>query len=197
MAVTSTLPPLPGPVPQSRPLPKLTATIVVTALFGLFGLIPAAIHASRAQSAGRSGRRYWQAFGITLVVSAVVWTLVGVVAVVGLRSGPDDTGKAPAAAPRGHHAPKAAPAPTPDAFGLYRCADIWRKGGVLPENYTQCRDKGETRDGMPHTCEGGKRLWIVYDAGWGFEGEAVHLDQKATHFPALELEDRLVERFGC
>jgi hypothetical protein len=45
--------------------PGLAATIVVTLLTGVFGVIPASLHASRARLLGHAPGRYWKAFGIT------------------------------------------------------------------------------------------------------------------------------------
>lgn len=53
--------------------PSLAPTVVVTALFGLFGVIPASVHAARARSIGWPGGRYWKAFGITLAVTWALW----------------------------------------------------------------------------------------------------------------------------
>lgn len=50
--------------------PSTAPTVIVTLLFGLFGLIPAAVGASRSARPGR----YWRAFGVSLAGSAAVWT---------------------------------------------------------------------------------------------------------------------------
>ena len=70
-----------GPPGYGRPheppgLPSTATTIVITALFGLFGLIPAAIHSKRAEQMGVPGNRYWKAFGITFAIAAAVYTLL-------------------------------------------------------------------------------------------------------------------------
>lgn len=63
--------------PTGRPaLPSRATTVVVTVLFGLFGLIPAAIHGSRAEQLGGSRRPYWVAFGLGMVVSVVAYAAV-------------------------------------------------------------------------------------------------------------------------
>ncbi|MEI4273035.1 hypothetical protein TEK04_15005 [Klenkia sp. LSe6-5] len=56
-------------------LPGCALTVVVTALFGLLGLVPAAVHASRAEQAGASGRVYWEAFGTTFAVCVVFYVV--------------------------------------------------------------------------------------------------------------------------
>ena len=61
------------PTGVDRPLlPSLALTIVITALFGLFGLIPAAVHSGQANQMGQSGTRYWKAFGWTFFASIMV-----------------------------------------------------------------------------------------------------------------------------
>lgn len=60
----------------ARTMPSRTATIVVTALFGIFGAIPAAIHGGQAERMGGSSKPYWMAFGITLVVSVLLYVLL-------------------------------------------------------------------------------------------------------------------------
>ncbi len=63
--------------PADRPaVPSRATTVVVTVLFGLFGLIPAAIHGSRAEQLGGSRRPYWVAFGLGMVVSVVAYAAV-------------------------------------------------------------------------------------------------------------------------
>ena len=59
------------PVPVGRPpiLPSLALTIVITIFFGIFGVIPAAVHAGQANQVGQSGARYWKAFGWTMFAS--------------------------------------------------------------------------------------------------------------------------------
>ena len=59
-------------------LPSLALTIVITLLFGIFGIIPAAVHAGQANQAGHSGARYWKAFGWTFFVSATASILATV-----------------------------------------------------------------------------------------------------------------------
>jgi hypothetical protein len=46
--------------------------VIVTAIFGLFGLIPAAIATSEARQIGQPTGRYWAAFGWTLVVEVLL-----------------------------------------------------------------------------------------------------------------------------
>lgn len=62
-----------SPLLVNRPiLPTLALTIVITALFGVFGVIPAAVHAGQANQMGQSGARYWKAFGWTLFTTIMV-----------------------------------------------------------------------------------------------------------------------------
>lgn len=70
----------PQPPQEAQGLPSRRATVLVTAFFGLFGLIPASRHSRRAEQLGVPGGRYFTAFGITFAAMAVAWA--GVVAVV-------------------------------------------------------------------------------------------------------------------
>jgi cyclophilin family peptidyl-prolyl cis-trans isomerase len=69
-------PPAFGAGPSYEPLPGLAPTIVITVLFGLFGLIPAAIAAGKARRAGVSENRYWIAFGASMAGSVVLYAVV-------------------------------------------------------------------------------------------------------------------------
>lgn len=60
-----------------RVAPGVALTVVITALFGLFGLIPAFIHADRAKALGVRGTRYWKAFGITYACAFALQVGVG------------------------------------------------------------------------------------------------------------------------
>jgi hypothetical protein len=53
--------------------PGIGMVIAVTAIFGLFGMIPASRRAKKAQALGLSGGKYWKAFGITLAASTVLY----------------------------------------------------------------------------------------------------------------------------
>lgn len=64
-----------GP-PYRADLPGTGLVIVITLLFGLFGLIPAAIRASQAETLGHPGGAYWKAFWFTLLIPVVVWAVV-------------------------------------------------------------------------------------------------------------------------
>ncbi len=59
---------------------------MVTALFGVLGLVPAALHAGRAQRAGASGRIYWEAFGTTFAVCVVFYVVALVAVLTGLSN---------------------------------------------------------------------------------------------------------------
>lgn len=87
--------------PTGRPaLPSRATTVVVTVLFGLFGLIPAAIHGSRAEQLGGSRRPYWVAFGLGMVVSIVVFAVVVVGGLALLRSSAGTAAPSAPAAPQ-------------------------------------------------------------------------------------------------
>lgn len=68
-------PPVPYGGYAATAVPSLAATILVTLFFGLFGLIPAAIHSQRATQMGQDGGRYWKAFGITFGIEIAVTVL--------------------------------------------------------------------------------------------------------------------------
>jgi hypothetical protein len=68
-------PPMGGP----QAVPSRTTTVVITALFGLFGMIPAYTHGKRAEAVGVPAGRYWKAFGITLGIVAAVYVAFFVV----------------------------------------------------------------------------------------------------------------------
>jgi len=61
---------------QARPVPAITTTVLITAFFGLFGLIPASLHTSRARDAGQPTNKYWQAFGWTFGIMLALGLLV-------------------------------------------------------------------------------------------------------------------------
>lgn len=111
-AAPSPVPPYPG-----EKAPGLALTIVITFLFGLFGLIPAAIAASRARRARYPEGRYWVAFGATMVASIVAYALVVVAALSALTA---VTGQGTPAAGGGAPAPTAtasSAAPVPGDMG--------------------------------------------------------------------------------
>lgn len=64
------------PTAPAGQLPGLGWTIGITFFFGLFGLIPASMHSSRARQMGGDGGRYWKAFWLTMLVSFVLWIIV-------------------------------------------------------------------------------------------------------------------------
>jgi hypothetical protein len=74
---------VPGGMPpgNGRPAgwPSLAATVVVTFLFGVFGIIPALLHTEAVRRLGARTTRYWQAFGITLATSIVAYIVLIVV----------------------------------------------------------------------------------------------------------------------
>lgn len=67
---------------ESNPagLPPVSTTVVVTLLFGLFGMIPASLHTAQAAAAGAPTDRYWKAFGAALAGAVVLWLVVGMIA---------------------------------------------------------------------------------------------------------------------
>jgi hypothetical protein len=72
-------PPAPGGPQALGGPPALTLTVVITLLFGVFGLIPAALHANAAQRMGYPGGRYWKAFGWCFAASVVISIILSVV----------------------------------------------------------------------------------------------------------------------
>lgn len=96
-----------NPVPSPQTLPPATPpglgwTVAITALFGLWGVLPAMLHSNRAQALGAPGGRYFKAFGLTLLVPAATWTVVlGLVVggTIGLRPGGGSEAAAAAAGP--------------------------------------------------------------------------------------------------
>jgi hypothetical protein len=60
-------------------LPTIWPTLLITFFFGIFGLIPASMHTSRAREAGRPTNAYWAAFGWTMAASILLWVLFLVV----------------------------------------------------------------------------------------------------------------------
>ena len=54
------------------PLPSRAWTIVITFLFGWFGLIPTVMHSNRSALLGHPTSRYWKAFWVTLIAPAVI-----------------------------------------------------------------------------------------------------------------------------
>jgi hypothetical protein len=77
----------PSPMVLRPPnLPSRALTIVITALFGVFGVIPAAVHAGQANQMGQSGARYWKAFGWTFFISMTASILATVLLYGGMIS---------------------------------------------------------------------------------------------------------------
>lgn len=76
------------PIPRvpGGPAPAVWPTVLVTALLGLLGLVPAAISASAAQGRGRPTGPYWKAFALTLVIAVVVWSGIGAAGFLLLRN---------------------------------------------------------------------------------------------------------------
>ncbi len=83
--------PLPPPVEprvgaHARPVPPSAGshslmrssapTVLLTILFGMLGAVAAAIQTSSARGRGLETRRYWKAFGITMLVSVLFWILL-------------------------------------------------------------------------------------------------------------------------
>ena len=178
----------PGPAPMGEPLarpavPSRATTVVITVLFGLFGLIPATIHGRRAERLGVSSSRYWVAFGVSFAVSAAVYVglIVAVFAIlvnsgVSAAEAPAQTGWADA------------PEPGSCYYGVREEVEAF--GGVIagssgPGYYPRdCNEQaaffvvsglvdGITRaDGDPPVCE---QFGPVYTAVWyDVDGEAEH-----------------------
>ncbi|MDO5500248.1 MAG: hypothetical protein Q4F67_11285 [Propionibacteriaceae bacterium] len=66
----------PPPTGPAVAPPGIAPTVIVTALVGVFGLIPAAMAATRAQELGHPVGKYWRAFGITLAIAFLVQVLL-------------------------------------------------------------------------------------------------------------------------
>ncbi|SFK30855.1 peptidylprolyl isomerase [Geodermatophilus ruber] len=81
---------------------------MITVLFGLFGLIPAALAASRARKTGHSENRYWIAFGVSLIGSVALYivAVLGVLSLFVTTVGSSDTPSA--------FTPDSVPAPSTD-----------------------------------------------------------------------------------
>ncbi|MBK9696156.1 MAG: hypothetical protein IPO80_01725 [Propionibacteriaceae bacterium] len=61
------------PPPDTRPAPpSLAPTVLISLFFGVFGVIPAALHSTRASQLGYPSGRYWGAFAAALAASVVV-----------------------------------------------------------------------------------------------------------------------------
>ena len=60
---------------QVAVIPTIATTLLITLFFGLFGLIPAVTHTSRARAMGQPTNKYWITFGAVMGV-AVVFTLI-------------------------------------------------------------------------------------------------------------------------
>ena len=71
--------------PHRASWPTLTATIVITALFGVFGVIPAYLHTEAVRNSGAKTSRYWKTFGFTLLatIAAYMLLIVGVLTMAG------------------------------------------------------------------------------------------------------------------
>jgi len=68
----------PGMIDQSTaPNPPGVAIVVaITVLFGIFGIIPAAMRSDRARREGYSTGRYWTAFAVTLVIMIGLYAIL-------------------------------------------------------------------------------------------------------------------------
>ena len=64
------------PDPSRAEPPSIALTLVITLLFGVFGLIPAAIHSDRARNLGAPTGKYWAACFFPLAVAVLFWVVV-------------------------------------------------------------------------------------------------------------------------
>src|SRR5664279_1541855 len=63
-------------VPGNPLVPPVTATVLITLFFGVFGVIPAAIHSDRARQLGSPTSKYWQAFAVVLAIELLLGLLI-------------------------------------------------------------------------------------------------------------------------
>ncbi|MGX5653448.1 peptidylprolyl isomerase [Geodermatophilus nigrescens] len=100
-----------------RPAPGISTTVVITVLFGLFGLIPAAIAASKARRIGYAENRYWIAFGVSMAASVALYIVVVLAALALLFRAVEPVAAEPPANPTagGPVTTSAAPAAQPSA----------------------------------------------------------------------------------
>jgi hypothetical protein len=66
--------------------PRIGSTVVITVLFGIFGVIPAGLNTARERQAGRPTSRYWKAFWWSIVGSAALYLVFVGVLVAGLAA---------------------------------------------------------------------------------------------------------------
>ena len=76
----------PKPFKPEDGTPPLTSTILITLFFGVFGVIPASLHTSRARDKGVSTSKYWKAFGWTMAASVAAWVLLLVILTAAVSS---------------------------------------------------------------------------------------------------------------
>ena len=62
--------------PSNPLVPTVTATLVITLFFGVFGAIPASIHADRARRQGASTAKYWQCFAAVMVINLLAMAII-------------------------------------------------------------------------------------------------------------------------
>ena len=55
--------------------PSIALTLIISALFGIFGIIPAIIHSSAA-SMGLPTSKYWGTFAVCMVISIVLYASI-------------------------------------------------------------------------------------------------------------------------
>ena len=85
--------------PQTAPaLPSRRTTVLVTAVLGLFGLIPATRDSNRARELGDSGGRYFTAFGLTFAATALAWACIAAVVLLTVAGTGDPAGPSGATA---------------------------------------------------------------------------------------------------
>ena len=66
--------------------PGVGSTVVITLLFGLFGLIPAFLNSDRARQSGQPTNRYWAAFWWSILASVVAWILIWIILAAAIAS---------------------------------------------------------------------------------------------------------------
>jgi hypothetical protein len=60
----------------NKTFPSRWTIVIVTLLFGFFGIIPTIIYSNQARREGFSAERYWRAFWYSMVASILIWIAI-------------------------------------------------------------------------------------------------------------------------